>query len=177
MLSSLSNLVEILSERVHIDKCTDCKSCIDYMSVKGDQLIFKCSKCNKNHNKDFNKDLINRFASTYKFCDGDINKFILLLRKRVYPYEYMDSWGRYDETLLPNKKYFYSSLNIEGVTDIDYRHAKKVFKEFRINNFGKYRNLYVQSDRILLADVFENFRNKCIEIYEPDPGHFLSALD
>ena len=133
------------------------------MSVKGDQLIFKCSKCNKNHNKDFNKDLINRFASTYKFCDGDIDKFILLLRKRVYPYEYMDSWGRYDETLLPNKKDFYSSLNIEGVTDIDYRH--------------EYHNLYVQSDTILLADVFENFRNKCIEIYELDPGHFLSALD
>ena len=53
------------------------------MSVKDDQLIFKCSKCNKNHNKDFNKDLINRFANTYKFCDGDINKFILFLRKGV----------------------------------------------------------------------------------------------
>ena len=74
------------------------------MSVKDDQLIFKCSQqCNKNHDKYFNEGLINRFASTYEFCDGDINKFILLSRKRVYPYEYMDSWERLDETSLPKK--------------------------------------------------------------------------
>ena len=73
------------------------------MLVKDDQLIFKCSKCNKNHNKDFNKDLINRFANTHKFCDGDINKFILLLTKGVYPYECMDSCERFDGILLPNK--------------------------------------------------------------------------
>ena len=64
------------------------------MPVKDDQLIFKCPKCNKNHNKDFIKDLTNRFASTYEFCDKDINKFILLLRKEAYPYEYIDSWER-----------------------------------------------------------------------------------
>ena len=81
MSSSLSNLFGNISESVHSDKCTGCKSCLDYMSVKDNQLIFKCSECNKNHNKDFNKDLINIFASTYKFCDVDINKFILVLRK------------------------------------------------------------------------------------------------
>ena len=69
------------------------------MSVNYDQLIFKCLKCNK----DFNKDLINRFASTYEFCDGEINKFILLLAKGVYPYEYMKSWKIFHEILLPNK--------------------------------------------------------------------------
>ena len=69
MASSLSNLVDNLSERVHNDKCADCKSCLDYTSVKNDQLIFKCPKCNKNHNKDFNKELIERFASIYKLCD------------------------------------------------------------------------------------------------------------
>ena len=92
MSSSLPNLVGNLSERDHSDECTYCKSWIDYMSVKDDQLIFKCPKCIKNHKKYFNNDLINRFASTYEFCDGDINKFILLLRKGIYPYEYMDSW-------------------------------------------------------------------------------------
>ena len=76
--ASLSSLVDNLSERVHSDKCTDDKFCLDYMSVKDDQLILKCSKFNKNHNKGFNRDLINRFSSTYKFCDGDINTFILL---------------------------------------------------------------------------------------------------
>ena len=156
MSTSISSLV---------DKCRDCKSCLGYMSVKNDQLIFKCLKCNKNHNKDFNKGLINRFESTYEFCDGDINKFILLLRKRVYPYEYMDDWERFDEMLLPNKKDFYSSLIIEDITDGDYRHAKTAFEESKINNLGDYNDLYVPSDTLLLADVFENFRNKCIEIY------------
>ena len=85
MSSSLSNLVDNLSERVHSDKCTDCKPCLDYMSVKDDQLIFKCSKCNKNHNKDFNKDLMNRFANTYEFCDGDIIKFIFVVKKGSLP--------------------------------------------------------------------------------------------
>ena len=87
----------------------------------------------------------------------------------------MDSWGRFDEILLPNKEDFYSSLNMEGVTNVDYRHAKKVFKEFKMNNLGDHHDLYVQSDSLLLADVFGNFRNKCIEIYELDPAHFLSA--
>ena len=99
-------------------------------------------------------------------CDKDINEFIFLLRKGVYPYEYMDSWKRFDETLLPNKKYFYSSLNMEEITDVDYMHAKRAFKIFNNKNIGDYHDLYVQSDTLLLADVFENFRNKCIEIYE-----------
>ena len=76
MSTSLSSL-DNLPERVHSNKRTDCKSCLDYMLVKDDHLIFQCSEYNKNHNKDFNKDLINRFAGTYKFCDGNINKFIL----------------------------------------------------------------------------------------------------
>ena len=145
------------------------------MLPKDDQLIFNYSKCNKNDNKDFNKDLINKFGSTYEFCDGDINEFILLLRKGVYRYECMDSWERFDEILLPNKDDFYSSLKMEGLTVVDYRHAKKVFQEFKMNNLGDYHDLYAQSDTLLLADVFDNFRNKCIEIYEFDPAHFLSA--
>ena len=86
----------------------------------------------------------------------------------------MDSWKRFDEKLLPNKD-FSSSLNMEDFTDVDYRHAKEIYKEFKINNLGYHHDLYVQSDTLLLADVFENFRNKCIEIYELDPAHFLSA--
>ena len=67
-----------------------------------------------------------------EFCNEGINKFILLLRKGVYPYEYIDIWERFDETLLPDKRAFYSSLNMEDITDIDHRHAKRVFKN--INN-------------------------------------------
>ena len=87
----------------------------------------------------------------------------------------MDSWERFDETSLPDKKAFYSELHLEDITDKDYAHAQKVFEEFKLKNLGDYHDLYVQSDTLLLADVFENFRNKCIEIYELDPAHFLSA--
>ena len=99
----------------------------------------------------------------------------MLLRKGVYPYKYMDSWERFDETTLPNKKVSYSKLYLENITDEDHIHSQKVFEEFKSKNLGEYHDLYIQSDTLLLADVFENFRNKCIEIYELYPDHFLSA--
>ena len=86
--------------------------------------------------------------------------------------EYMDSWERFDEASLPDKEAFYSSLNMEDIADVDYRYAKRVFKNLNNKNLGDYRNLYVQSDTLLLADIFENFRSKCIDIYELDPPHF-----
>ena len=128
----------------------------------------------KNYEKDFNKDLIKRFANICEFCNEDINKFILLLRKGVYPYEYIYTWEKFNETLLPDKA-FYSNLNMADITDVDYRHAKRVFKNLSNKNLGDYYDLYVQSDTLLPADVFENFRNMCIKIYELDPAHFLSA--
>ena len=91
MSTSLSNLVNNLSEGFHNDSCIDCKSCLDYMTTKDEQLIFRCFRCKKNYEKNFNKNLIQRFANTYEFCNGDLNKFSLLLRKGVYLFEYMDS--------------------------------------------------------------------------------------
>ena len=111
----------------------------------------------------------------YEFCNEDINKFILLLRKGVYQYEYMDSWDRFNETSLPDKEAFYSSLNKEDITDVDQRHSKRVFKSLNNKNLGDYHDLYVQSDTLLPADVFENVRNMCIKVYELDPAHFLSG--
>ena len=87
----------------------------------------------------------------------------------------MDGLDTFDEIVLPNKDAFYNELNLEDITDEDYIHAQKVFKEFKLTNLGEYHDLYVQSNTLLLADVFENFRNKCIKIYELDPAHFLSA--
>ena len=88
----------------------------------------------------------------------------------------MDNWERFNETTLPNKKAFYSKLYLEDITDEDYIHAQKVFEELKFKNPREYHDLYVPSDTLLLADVFENFRNKCIEIYELDPANLLSAL-
>ena len=95
--------------------------------------------------------LIKKFKNTYSFCNNDLNKFVLLLRKRVYPYEYADTWERFNEILLPNKEHFYSNLNMEDISDIDYRHANKVFKVFKLENLRDYHDLYVQSDTLLLA--------------------------
>ena len=129
------------------------------MITKDDQLIFRRFECKKNYKKDFNNELIKRFANIYEFSNEDINKFILLLRKGVFPYEYMNSWERLNETSLPDKA-FYSSLNMKDITDVDYRHAKRVFKNLNNKNLGDYHDLYVQSDTLLFAGVFENFRNK-----------------
>ena len=87
----------------------------------------------------------------------------------------MDSWKKFNEASLPDKKDFYSELNKENITDEDYVHAQKVWKVFKIKNLGEFHDLYVQSNMLLLADVFENFRDKCIEIHKLDPAHFLSA--
>ena len=87
MSSSLSNLVDNLSEGFHNDRCIACKSCLDYMTTKDEQLIFRCFEYKKNYEKGFNKELIKRFANIYEFCNEDINKFIMLLRKGVYRYE------------------------------------------------------------------------------------------
>ena len=86
----------------------------------------------------------------------------------------MDSWERFNETL-PDKKAFHSKLNKEGISNIDYAHGQKVWKVFEIKNFGEYHDLYVQCNTLLLADVFENFRDKYTEIYGLDPAHFVSA--
>ena len=98
----------------------------------------------------------------------------MLLRKGVYPYEYMDSRKKFNETSLSSKEDFYSNLNMENIDDIDYRHGNNVFKRFDLENLGDYNDLYVQSDTLLLADVLENFRDMRIKEYELDPAHFLS---
>ena len=79
----------------------------------------------------------------------------MLLRKGVYPYEYIDSWEKFDETTLPPKEAFYSNLNLEDISNEGYAHAQKVWDVSEIKNRGEYRDLYVQSDTLLLADVFE----------------------
>ena len=175
MSTSLSSLVDNLSE-IYSKKCRDknCKSACDFIGLKNNRLCCKCKECKKEQLEPINE-LIKKFSNTHKFCNNDLNKFVLLLRKGVYPYEYMDSQERFNETTLSNKKAFYSELILEDITDKDQTRAQKVFEEFGLKNIGDYHDLYVQSNTLLLADVFENFRNKCIEIYEFDPAHFLSA--
>ena len=123
---------------IHNNKCADCKSCLDYIKTKNEKLILKCFNCETYYRKKINKELIKRFKSTYEFCNKYLNKFILLLRKGVYPYVYMDNWERFNETSLPNKESFYSNLNIKNIDDIDYRHSNNVFKIFKLKNLEEY---------------------------------------
>ena len=131
--------------------------------------------CNKNYQHKFDKKLKKPFLNTCRFSNHNNSKFILLLRKGVYPYEYIDNWEKSNETSLPEKEDFYGHLNMEGIADADYAHAKRVFKGFEIKNLGEYHGLYVQSTTLLLDAVYENFRDTCIKIYKLDPGKFLSA--
>ena len=174
-LSDLDNLSEINNK--------DCKKCMErkkvksqceFIGLKDNRLNYKCKKCNDTYAKSVD-DLIKTFPRTYKFCNDNHNEFVLLLRKDFYPYEYMDSWEKFNETSLPPKKSFYSELNLEDISDKDYLQAQKNWHAFGIRNLGEYRDLYVQTDTLLLADVYEKFRDKCIEIYGLDPSHFLSA--
>ena len=113
------------------------------------------------------------FINLSLYYSGD--KFNLLTRKGVYPYEYMDSLKKLEETKLPPKEAFYSRLNDGGISDEDYAHAKKVWKMFNMKTLKDYHELYNKVDVLLLADVFENFRNICLENYELDPAHYYTA--
>ena len=107
----------------------------------------------------------NRFKDT---------KLDLMVRKGVYPYDFMDSFDKFDEKL-PTKEEFYSILNNEHISDEDYNHAKNVWNTFNLKNMGEYHDLYLQSDILLLSDVFENFRKTCLQYYKLDPCHYFTS--
>ena len=114
-------------------------------------------------------------ALTYtseKFQDEELK---LMSQKGVYPYDYMDSFEKFDEAQIPRKEDFYSILNDQHISDEDYNHARKVWNTFKIRNMGQYHDLYLKSDILLLADVFENFRKTCLEYYKLDPCHYFTS--
>ena len=132
MPSKLSDLVDNLSEINN----KDCKTCIErknikseceFIGLKNNRLNYRCKECNETSTKSINE-LIEKFSRMYKFRNGDLNKFVLLLRKSVYPYEYIDSWEKFYETSLPPKEDFYSELTLEDISDKGYAHAQKVWE-------------------------------------------------
>ena len=136
-----------------------------------------------------------RFLDSFRFMasslDGlagnlDLSKFIqtkkdfgekyeLMTKKGIYPYDYMKGFEKFSEKKLPPKKDFYSKLNDCGITDKEYEHAERIWKEFEIKNLGEYHDLYLKSDVLLLADVFEEFRNICLENYSLDPAWYYTS--
>ena len=113
------------------------------------------------------------FNNLKRYCTDD--KLSLVKRKGVYPYEYMDTLERLKDTKLPPKEAFHSKLNNGDISDEDYAHAQKVWRVFKMEHFKDYHNLYNETDVLLLADVFESFRNICIKNYKLDPAHYYTA--
>ena len=103
------------------------KSECEFIGFKNNRLNYRCKECKGTSTKSING-LIEKFPRMYQFCNGDLNKFVLLLRKGVYPYEYMDSWEKFDETTLPSKKPFYSELRLQDITDKTIIMLKKCLK-------------------------------------------------
>ena len=141
--------------------------------LKSYQDIKVCYICGKRFLKKFTND--KAYRKFRKFRNNNINKCILLLRKNVYLYEYMEDWEKFNETKLPEKEEFYSNLNMENITDVDYMHAEIICKDFEIKNLGEHHDLYLKNDPLLLVDVFENFRKMCFKIYCLDTVKVLSA--
>lgn len=105
----------------------------------------------------------------------EVEKLPLLLRKGVYPYEYVDSFEKFSETQLPPKSSFFNTLKNENISEEDYEHAKNVFEQFGCCSLGEYHDLYVKTDVCLLADIFESFRSICLNYYKLDAAHFYTS--
>ena len=170
------------------------KNTEDYISFSVNIEVDKY--INKN-GEERSKEITLRFIDSIKFMSSSLDSLVnnlargggeffrfenfsdhqrgLLIRKGIYPYKYMDNWGRFEEATLPPASSFYSKLNMSGVSDQDYEHACKVWRDFGIRNLGEYHDLYLRTDVILLANVFESFRKVCLDNYGLDPAHFYTA--
>ena len=134
----------------------------------------RCRSCAKRSKQSIDL-LKSKFPYTFHLTKGNIKKFLLLLKKGVYPYEYMNNWNKFDETELPTIDKFYSKLNLENICKEDHKHAQNVWNTFNIKNLGEYHDLYVQSDTTQLADIFEQFRTLCLNEYKLDPAYFCTT--
>ena len=144
MASSLSNLVDHLAEGIHKIKGKEYDSFLEYENVKEDLIEYKYLSCNKDYSNRLDEKNFKKIKNTFKLYNYDINEFILLLGKCVFPYEYMDDWEKFNETTLPEKEQFYSNLNMEEITDADYMHRERACKDFEIEKLGEYHDLYLK---------------------------------
>ena len=122
----LTKLVDNLSNRIHNSRCKGCNCFLEHENVKSNLIKYNCLTCNKNYSEKLNEELKKK-KNTFKFSNNYINKFILLWRKVVYPYDYMNDWERFNEIALPEKEKFYNNINMEDITDVNYAHAKRVY--------------------------------------------------
>ena len=121
------------------------------------------------------KNLVRGGKKLFGFEDYSELQYGLFTRKGVYPHEYINSWDQLEETQLPPISVFYSNLNVSSISKEEYQHTQRVWKEFGIHNLGDYHDLCLRTDVVLLANVFEPFRDSCLKHYKPDPAHFYTS--
>ena len=121
------------------------------------------------------KNLVSSRKKLFGFEDYSDLQYDLLARKGVYPYEYINSWDRFEETQLPPINVFCSNLNMSSISEEDYQHAQRVWEEFVIRNLGDDHDLFFRTDVLLLANVYETFRDTCLRHYSLDPAHFYTS--
>ena len=121
------------------------------------------------------KNLVRGGKKLFGFEDYSELQYDLLTRKGVYPYEYVNSWDRFEETQLPPISAFYSNLNMSSISEEDYQHAQRVWEKFGTHNLEDYHDLYLRTNVVLLANVFEAFRDTCLRHYKLDPVHFYTS--
>ena len=179
MSSSLDKLVE------NVTKCYKCKtrkpdswilrSISDRGHIIQHQRSYPCLEC-KNCKK-VGKSHVNPVYNNLKYTSEELkgNKLHLMSKKGVYPYNYTDSFEKFDQTELPTKEHFYSILNHQDITNDEYDHAEKVWKMFKLKNVGDYHDFYLGSDVLLLTDVFENFRKTYMQYYKLDPCNYFTS--
>ena len=174
MASSLDSLSSNLVGVSNM-KCATCSKDCEFTQIDSDYVAH--GKC-KNSCSGYSKRQLNReeiYENFHNMCEDDDEKFRLLLRKGVYPYEYMDGWNRFVETQLPSGDKFYSKLNMSHISENDHVHAQRVWKAFDLKNMGEYHDLYLKTDVLLLANVFESFHDTCMKHYGLDPAHFYTS--
>ena len=127
----------------------------------------------------FNLDsLVNDLVSgDFKYLSEEFSgKYLEVVKEKgIYPYEYLNSFKRFDETELPSKDKFFSSVKNEGITEKGYEKAKNIWNTFGMKTLGEYYDLYLKTDVLLLCDVFEKFINTCLNYYGLDPCHYFSS--
>ena len=159
------------SIRVAVDKYTDKNGVEKEIELKFiDSFKFMSSSLDS-----LTTNLVRGGQRLFGFEEYTSKQYELLVKKGIYPYEYKSSWDKSKETKLPPKEAFYSKLNMVGVSSENYEHERSVWKEFKIKNLGEYQDLYLKTDVILLANVFEAFREVCLKNYGLDPAHFYTA--
>ena len=123
--------------------------------------------------KNLKKGGINNFKHTKKYFQGQ--QLDLITEKGTYSYDYMNKFEKFEDKSLPPIEEFYSKLTDKKLDEEDYKHALNVWDKFNIKNMGEYHDIYMKSDVLMLADVFESFRDVCMKIYQLDPCHYYTA--